>query len=110
MKKSDEVIVAYCGLVCTNCGAFKKGKCLGCHNDKPMNRNCKMKSCAMNKGYVTCADCTDFSDLKECGKLYNLISRFFGFIFHTDRIENLKQIRKVGLEKYKIERKISGKM
>ena len=108
---SDEnIIVAYCGLVCTNCGQYKRGKCLGCHSEKPMNRNCAMKKCAMSRNYLTCAECTEFENLKECKKLYNLISRFFGFIFKTDRIGNLYRIREIGLEEFKKERAISGKM
>lgn len=97
----ENIIIACCGLCCSNCGMYKKEKCQGCHSDKPMNRNCKMKACAMGHGYATCAECTDFQNLKECKKLYNIISRFFGFIFHTDRIGNLNRIRKIGLDKFK---------
>jgi len=102
--KLNEVIIAYCGLACSNCGMYLKGKCLGCHSDKPMNRNCKMKACAMSRQYTTCADCTDFKELKECKKLYNLVSRFFSFIFRTDRIRNLNRIRGIGLSQFKEEK------
>ncbi|NOZ87518.1 MAG: DUF3795 domain-containing protein [Deltaproteobacteria bacterium] len=95
-----QAIVAYCGLVCTNCGMLRKGKCKGCHSERPMNRNCKMKACAMERGYTTCADCTDFQDFRECKKLYNMVSRFFGFIFRTDRIANLEMIRQKGMNRF----------
>ena len=36
--------------------------------------------------------------------IYNVISRFFGFIFHTDRIGNLNRIRDIGLDKFKEEK------
>lgn len=42
-EAAGEKIIAYCGLVCDDCGAFKKGKCQGCHCDKPLNRGCKVK-------------------------------------------------------------------
>ena len=103
-KNKQNIIIAYCGLCCSNCGMYKKGRCQGCHSDKPMNRNCKMKACAMERGYVTCAECADFQNLKECTKLFNIISRFFGFIFHTDRIGNLNRIRDIGLDKFKEEK------
>ena len=106
-KNTQNIIIAYCGLCCSNCGMYKKGKCQGCHSDKPMNRNCKMKACAMERGYITCAECKDFQNLKECKKLYNIVSRFFGFIFHTDRIGNLNRIRDIGLDKFK-EEKMTG--
>jgi len=97
-------IIAYCGLVCSNCGMYLKGKCQGCHSEKPMNRNCKMKDCAMARNYTTCADCTAFNNLKECKKLNNLIAKFFGFIFHTNRIGNLNRIREVGIEQFSKEK------
>ena len=106
---AQNMIVACCGLCCSNCGMYKKEKCQGCHSDRPMNKNCEMKACAMERGYATCAECPDFQDLKECKKLYNIISRFFGFIFRTDRIENLNRIREVGLEKFKEEKLMQGR-
>jgi hypothetical protein len=105
----NNFIVAYCGLACSNCGMYLKGKCAGCHSDKPMNRNCKMKACAIEHKYTTCADCTDFSDLKDCRKLNNLIANFFGFIFRTDRIGNLNRIRRSGIEVFIEEKRREGK-
>ncbi len=63
-----------------------------------------MKACAMSRGHATCADCGDFADFKECKKLYNLVSRFFGFIFHTDRIANLNRIKRIGLDAFRKEK------
>lgn len=83
---------------------FIKGKCQGCHSDKPMNRNCEMKACSIERGYFTCASCKDFGDFKQCKKLYNLVSKFFGFIFHTDRIGNLNRIKEIGLDNFKQEK------
>ncbi len=107
--KHSDFIVAYCGLACTNCGMYIKGRCAGCHSDRPMNRNCKMKACAMERGYTTCADCTAFSNLKDCRKLNNLVANFFGFIFRTDRIGNLNRIREVGLDRFIEEKRLEGR-
>jgi len=98
--EQNEFIVAYCGLACSNCGMYLKEKCAGCHSDKPMNRNCKMKACAIKHKYITCADCTEFSNLKDCRKLNNLVANFFGFIFRTNRIRNLYRIRESGLNAF----------
>ncbi|MEA3340828.1 MAG: DUF3795 domain-containing protein [Chloroflexota bacterium] len=106
--QTAKVIIAYCGLACSNCGMYLKEKCQGCHSDKPMNQNCAMKACAMGREYTTCAECNDFTDLRECKKLYNLTSRFFGFIFRTDRIGNLNRIREVGLTRFKEEKAAGG--
>jgi hypothetical protein len=107
---TQEPIIAYCGLVCSNCGAYLKDRCAGCHSDKPMNRNCSMKACAMERGYTTCAECDEFTDLKQCNKLNNLVSKFFGFIFGTDRIGNLERIREGGLPAFREKATNSGKM
>jgi hypothetical protein len=101
---NNDVIIAHCGLCCTNCGMFIKQKCLGCHSDKPMNRNCEMKACSIGRGYSTCASCNEFKDFKQCKKLYNIISRFFCFIFKTNRIGNLNRIKEIGLDNFKKEK------
>ena len=107
---NGEFEIAYCGLCCTNCGMFKKGKCRGCHSDRPMNRKCKIKACAMVRGFKTCAECPDYQNLKECKKLHNLVSIFFGFIFRTDRVGNLNTIREIGIEKFTEKMRADAKM
>lgn len=89
-------IVAYCGLVCSDCGMYKKGRCQGCHSDKPMMKNCTVKKCAAEKHYKNCADCCEFENLADCKKLNNFISKTFAFIFRTDRLGNLNKIREAG--------------
>ncbi len=73
----------------------------GCFGGKPMAKNCKVKLCNESHGYDTCAQCEEFKDLKGCKKLNNMLSKFFGFIFRTDRKENLEHIRKIGMENFK---------
>lgn len=102
-EDAGKFILAYCGLVCSECGMFLRQKCQGCHSDKPMYRNCPIKKCAQEKAYSSCAECKEFENLKECKKLYNLISRFFSFIFRTNRIANLNRIRGIGIDKFKEE-------
>ena len=104
-----ETIVAQCGLVCTNCGMYIKGKCLGCFGGKPMNSNCHVKRCNQENEHTSCADCCQFNNLKQCGKLNNVVSKFFGFVFGTNRIGNLNRIREVGYEQFKEERARTGK-
>lgn len=104
MSDNPSTIVACCGLVCSNCGALRKGKCQGCHGDKPMFRNCPVKACVKSHDYGTCANCGEFKDLHDCGKLDNFISRLFGWLFGSNRIGNLCRIREVGLEAFKAER------
>ncbi len=105
MFHEETIIVAHCGLVCSYCGMYLKGKCAGCHSDKPMNRNCKMKACSIERGYKNCAECTEFDNLKNCTKLNNFIANFFGFIFRTNRIGNLNRIREIGIEAFIEEKK-----
>jgi len=103
-EEPKEFVLAYCGLVCSQCGMYLKQKCQGCHSDKPMSLNCKVKPCAMDRGYGSCSECEDFENLKDCKKLNNMISKIFGLIFRSDRIGNLNRIRKVGLDEFKQEK------
>jgi hypothetical protein len=95
-----EVVIARCGLVCSKCGAFVKGKCKGCHSDKPMFKGCPIKKCTVEKNIPTCAACTDYKDLHDCRKLNNWISKIIGFFTKSDRIGKLRRIREGGLEKF----------
>jgi len=97
----SERIVAYCGLVCSECGAFRKSKCEGCYSEKRIFKKCPVRKCAIDRSYTTCAQCSEFEDLKRCRKLNNFISKIMGFIFRTDRIANLCCIREVGIEKFR---------
>lgn len=106
---ASELIVARCGLVCSNCGAFTRGRCGGCHSDKPMFSRCPVKACAIEKNCTTCADCIDFPDLRACRKLNSFIARIFGFIFRSDRIGGLYRIREIGLDAFKTERQADGR-
>jgi len=108
-ENSKDVIVACCGLVCTNCGMYLKEKCKGCHSDRPMNRHCKMKACTTERKHATCAECSDFENLKDCRKLNNVVSKFFGFVFRTNRIGNLRRIREVGIDAFKEEKRLEGR-
>jgi len=108
-EDSKEFVLAYCGLVCSQCGAYLKKRCQGCHSDKPMSMNCKVKPCAQQRNYSSCAECADFRNLKECKKLNNFISKIFGFIFRSDRFGNLNRIREIGLDKFIEETQNQGK-
>ena len=102
-ENTGEFVLAQCGLVCSNCGMFVKGRCQGCHSEKPMMRNCKVKKCCLDRQLSTCAECDEFVNLRECRKLHNWISRIFGFIFRTNRIGNLYRIRDVGADRFREE-------
>jgi hypothetical protein len=88
--------LAYCGLVCSNCGAMRHGNCQGCHSPKPMHSRCLVKKCAMAKDISCCAECKEFPELRDCRKLNNFVSKIFGVIFRSNRIGNLETIRDVG--------------
>jgi hypothetical protein len=65
--------------------------CLGCwgeiHNAWSASLDCKIRQCAVNKGIVTCAECSDF----PC-KIY--INQFDT---HSPQAKNINRIRQVGI-------------
>ncbi len=58
------------------------------------------RGCVLEREIATCAECTDFKNLKQCRKLNNLIAKIFGFIFRSNRIGNLERIREVAVEQF----------
>lgn len=101
----DEELIAPCGMNCAICVGFfgytmtdkkRKMKCTGC---KPSN-----KSCAHLKKYCEkllknkieyCYECNDF----PCKYLKKLDDKYITR-FNMSMIENLKQIKKEGMDKF----------
>ena len=100
---AKEFVLAYCGLVCSECGMYVKGRCQGCHTDKPMYKSCKVKPCALENNYTSCADCQEFENLRDCKKLNNFVSKIFAIIFRSNRIGNLERIAETGFDSFKAE-------
>ena len=94
---ADLTLIACCGLYCGACGAFLKGKCSGCRENKKASW-CKVRSCCLERGYASCAECSDFTEPMNCGKFNNFLSKVFGLIFRSDRAACIRQIRSLGLE------------
>lgn len=90
----NESLVSYCGLYCGACKRYNSGGCPGCAKNEKATW-CKTRTCNIEKGYRSCADCS-LSNLRECGKLHNFISKAFGMVFNTDRIAGLTLIREQG--------------
>lgn len=97
--KNDPKLVAFCGLYCAACGKYQKEKCAGCAENSKATW-CKLRSCCLENGYTTCADCEEFGDPRECAKFNNFMSRIFGFIFRSDRPACIDRIKAVGVEAY----------
>lgn len=96
---TQAVLVASCGLYCGACYKYKKGKCPGCAENEKASW-CKIRVCTKENGYHTCAECTEFADVHECKKFNTLFSKFFAFVFKSDRKASLQLISDIGREKY----------
>ena len=90
-------LVACCGLYCGQCGAYKKGKCVGCA--AATNRGwCPVKKCCKEHGYASCAECKEFPDPADCRKFNSFVSKMFSFFFNSDRRAGVLKIRELGRE------------
>ena len=96
---ADKNLIACCGCYCGACRSYLYGKCLGCSKDKKTLR-CKIMVCNQTKGYSSCAQCNEFSDLSDCGKFNSIFNRIFGLIFNLDRKACISRIREIGSETY----------
>ncbi len=94
---ADKTLVAYCGLYCGACKKYRVGKCPGCHENSKASW-CQVRSCCMENGFVSCADCKQFSDVMTCKKFNNFFAKVFGFIFNSDRKACIQRISEIGPE------------
>jgi hypothetical protein len=96
---ADSNQVAFCGLYCGACGKYLKDKCPGCSKNEKAGW-CKIRICCIENHYATCAECKEFSDVKQCKKFNNFISKIFGLIFNSDRAACISRIKEAGREIY----------
>ena len=105
MPETSAELVAYCGLFCGACGSFRRGRCVGCLEGGGF-ASCKVRSCVVDKGYRTCADCDEYLD---CKLLSNFIAKIFALVLRSNRIGNLTGIKRDGIEKWAAEAAALGK-
>lgn len=91
-------LIAYCGLYCSNCFKYKKGACTGC-KDSDKNSWCKIKQCAHQQGFVSCADCNQ-PGYEKCSVYNNFIGKIFGLVFNSNRGACIQLIRDEGYSNY----------
>jgi iron complex transport system substrate-binding protein len=92
-------LVAYCGLYCGACGAYRKARCPGCHENRKAGW-CKVRTCCIDQAWASCAECDKHGDVRQCRWYNNLIARLFGFIFRSDRRACVLRIKEIGLEPF----------
>ncbi len=101
-------LVSYCGLYCGFCFKYKKGKCTGCAENEKATW-CKIRKCCVEKNIKSCAECDEFSDVKDCKKFDSFVSKMFEYVFNSDRKEGIKMIKESGPEefaRYMVENKL----
>jgi len=93
---ADAELVAYCGLYCGACGAYRRGRCPGCYENAKATW-CKVRSCCQEHHFSSCADCQQHPEPLDCRMYNNFIARLFGWIFRSNRAACIRQIREVGV-------------
>ena len=88
--------ISVCGLNCAKCKLLEKGECAGCRGplDKHWSPGCTFLPCAKARGHRYCFECGDL----PCEKLQAFASD--GHEHHRLAVENLKQMKSLGLEKW----------
>ncbi len=104
--------IAPCGLFCSNCGKFRKGRCKGCQIVAGFAR-CAVRACCAGRRIETCAACPDFPsprDYRECPKVNNFIAKTISLFTGSDRPAALALLRDQGRDKYLAAKRETGKM
>lgn len=92
-------LVAFCGLYCGACKAYRIGKCPGCAKNEKA-KWCGIRKCCMANNYKSCAECQKFADVMRCKDFNNFISKIFGFIFRSNRKACIARIKEIGLDAF----------
>ena len=98
IQKNAELVAA-CGLYCGACWAFLKERCPGC-KENVKAAWCKIRTCCLDNKYATCASCAEFTNVNDCRKFNNIFSKFFAFVFRSNRKACIEQIRAKGLSSH----------
>ena len=96
---TDTAQIAFCGLYCAACDRYKKEKCPGCLNNTKATW-CKIRTCNMEHGYNSCADCTEYANPNDCKKFNNIVSKFFALVFKSNRPACIAMIKEKGYENF----------
>ncbi|MBF0408410.1 MAG: DUF3795 domain-containing protein [Candidatus Riflebacteria bacterium] len=91
--------VAFCGLYCGACKSFLNEKCDGCRKNEKATW-CKIRICCMNKKISSCAECLEYPDPMACSMFNNIFSKFFAFLFKSNRAACISLIKNKGLQEY----------
>jgi hypothetical protein len=96
---TDSGLVARCGLYCGACGRYLKEKCPGCAGNEGASW-CKVRSCTMEKGHASCAECSDFERASDCKNFNNIFSKLMALVFRSNRQACIDMIKEKGYEDY----------
>ncbi|HLP71330.1 MAG TPA: DUF3795 domain-containing protein [Bacteroidales bacterium] len=99
--KVDNDLIAYCGLYCSSCGSYLKGKCPGCRENMKASW-CRIRECCIENNYKSCADC-DKDELADCKKYNNFFSKVIGLILNSDRSACIRRIKEIGYDAFAME-------
>lgn len=95
--QADSHQIAVCGLYCGACRKYRTGHCPGCAQHEKASW-CKIRKCAREKGYLTCAECT--VPVENCKTFSNFLGKVFSLLFRSDRPACIRRIREIGRDGY----------
>jgi hypothetical protein len=96
---AEPKLIAKCGLYCGACKAYLKERCPGCV-ENARAKWCSVRTCCLERGYGSCADCAEFPDPRQCAKFNSFMAKVFGAIFNSDRAACIVAIKTMGREGY----------
>ncbi|MBI5217915.1 MAG: DUF3795 domain-containing protein [Bacteroidia bacterium] len=96
---ADKNLIAYCGLYCGACGKYIKGRCPGC-KENTKAAWCQTRACCIENKIASCADCTQYENVKDCKKFQDFISRIFALIFNSNRPACIAMIKDKGYDEF----------
>ena len=97
--QTAESLVAFCGLYCGACRSYQRGRCPGCQENARATW-CRVRTCCIEHGWTSCAECTPFDDPNDCRSFNGFLSRVLGVVLNSDRRACIREIRRMGRRDY----------
>lgn len=98
-RASSESLVAYCGLFCGACRAYLQGRCRGCRESEQLEW-CRVRTCCIEHGWTSCADCTTCADPGDCPSFNSFLSKVMGVVLNSDRRACIRELHRMGRRDY----------
>ncbi|WP_458453996.1 DUF3795 domain-containing protein [Methanobrevibacter sp.] len=100
--KRNGLLFSLCGLNCSLCPMFIRGRCSGCREGSTCYMICEFAPCSIEHGNIDyCFECEEY----PCKK-YEGIDLHDSLISHRNQLKDMEKAKAMGIENYRAEQRV----